>query len=153
MHRIRSAFALLTLVVLATSLPAISEAGKPTAGSGGGSRGALQLTDANVVPGPGDTGASASMTIKVGRDAISFSTSVSNTSGYISTIAIYQGWAGQTGPMVVRLSPSEIGIAQLLGTVPVSTDVCRAISRNPAGYYVQINTSAFPNGALRAQLH
>ena len=153
MYRTRSAFVLLTLVVLATSLPAISEAGKSTAGSGGGSHGTLYLTDANVVPGPGDTGASATMTVKVGRDAISFSTSVSNTSGYISTIAIYQGWAGQTGPMVVRLCPNEIGIAQLLGTVPVSTDVCRAISRNPAGYYVQINTSAFPNGALRAQLH
>ena len=42
------------------------------------------------------------MTVKVGRNSVSFSTVVSNTAGYISTIAIYEGWAGQTGPMVVR---------------------------------------------------
>jgi hypothetical protein len=153
MHRLRSAFVLLTLVVLASSLPGVSEAGKPSGGAGGGSRGGLKLTADNVVPGPGDTGASASMTVKVGRNSVSFSTGVSNTAGYISTIAIYEGWAGQTGPVVVRLSPSEIGQPQLLGTVPASTDVCRAISRNPAAYYVEIRTSAFPNGALRAQLH
>jgi hypothetical protein len=153
MRSFRSAFALLTLVVLASALPAVSEAGRPSSGSGGVPRGALQLTDINVVPGPGDAGASAYMTVKVGRDAVTFSTTVTGTAGYITTIGIYQGWAGQTGPMVVRLCPNEIGIAQLLGTVPVSTDICRAISRNPAGYYVQINTSAFPDGALRAQMH
>ena len=149
MVRIRSAFALLTLVVLATTLPATSDAkGRPT----GGGNGALQLTADQVVPGPGDAGASASMTVKINHDSVSFATTVTNTAGYIRSIAIYQGWAGQTGPFVVRLCPSPIGIAQLNGTVPLSSDLCRAISRNPGAYYVEIRTDLYPIGALRAQL-
>jgi hypothetical protein len=150
MHRIRTAFALLSLVILASSQPAVSDAkGRP---SGGGGKGALQLTAAAVVPGPGDVDADAQITVNVGRGEICFSSVVNNTSGYIQTIAIYQAPSGQTGPMVVRLSPSEIGINQLIGCVPASTDLCRAISRTPSGYYIEIRTTTYPDGALRAQL-
>jgi hypothetical protein len=73
-------------------------------------------------------------------------------SGFITTIAIYKGEFGQTGPMVVRLSPSPIGINQLMGTVPIDAALARDMSRYPSSYFIQVNTNMYPGGALRAQL-
>lgn len=152
MHRIPAAFAVLSLVILASAQPTVSEAkGRPSGGGGGGK--GLQLTAVAVVPGPGDVDANAQIAVNVGRSEICFSSVVNNTAGFIQTIAIYQAPSGQAGPMVVRLCPSEIGINQLIGCVPASAELCRAISRTPAGYYIEIRTTAYPDGALRAQLH
>ena len=150
MNRVR--FSALTLLVLALALsfsPHASEAGKP--GSAGG-HGTLLLTPDAVVPTQGEFGASATATVKTGRGEICFTTTIGNLSGYILTIGIYQGGAGGNGPMVVRLSPSPIGINQLNGCVPADDALVRDISRNPTHYYIQINTTLYPDGAVRAQL-
>jgi len=105
-----------------------------------------------VVPGPGDEGASGSFTYRTGRDGFSFQISVSNLDGLINTISVYRGSAGTSGSSVVRLSPSPIGINQLNGTVPLSNDLQREIGRYPERFYIQINTTTHPGGALRGQL-
>ena len=105
-----------------------------------------------VVPGPGDDGASGSFTYRTGRDGFTFRISVSNLDGLINTIYLYRGVEGSSGASVVRLSPSPIGINQLLGTVPISNDLQREISRYPERFYIQINTTTHPGGALRGQL-
>jgi hypothetical protein len=105
-----------------------------------------------VVPGPGDEGASGSFTYSAGRSGFTFRISVSNLDGLINTIYLYRGDAGTSGPSVVRLSPSPIGINQLLGTVPISNELEREISRYPERFYIQVNTTTHPGGALRGQL-
>jgi hypothetical protein len=74
-------------------------------------------------------------------------------SGFIQEIALYQAPAGQSGPEVLRLTPSPIGIYQIQACAPCDATLGRAIARNPSAYYIQIRTSLYPNGALRAQLH
>jgi hypothetical protein len=68
---------------------------------------------------------------------------------------IHQGSAGQTGSIVVDLAPSFVALGGgfvATGTVSATLDVASAIRANPAGYYVNVHTSAFPGGAARAQL-
>jgi hypothetical protein len=136
-------------VVLLTFVATDSQAkGRPS----GGGHGDLTLTSAAVYPGPGDDTATASASVSVGRSAVTFAMSNVQISGFITTIAIYKGDFGSTGPMVVRLSPSPIGINQLMGTVPVDAALSRDMSRYPSSYFIQVNTNMFPGGALRAQL-
>lgn len=145
MRSVRIAFCALTVLLLAHSVtPQITEAR--------GRRGALQLTPEAVWPGPGEAGASATAKVSAGRNEICFSITVGSLSGYIRTIAIYQAEAGQVGPMVVRLSPSPIGINQLNGCIPADGALCRDIGRYPGSYFIQINTDTYPGGAVRAQL-
>ncbi len=68
---------------------------------------------------------------------------------------IHQGTAGQNGSIVVDLAPSFSAIGGgfvATGTVTMPAQVATAIRENPAAYYVNVHTSAFPAGAARAQL-
>ncbi len=144
MRSVRIAFCALTVLLLAHSVtPQVTEAR---------GRGGLQLTPDAVAPGPGEAGASATATVNAGRDKICFKMTVGPLSGYIRTIAIYKAERGQVGPMVVRLSPSPIGINQLNGCIPVDSALSRDIGRYPGSYFIQINTDTYPGGAVRAQL-
>ena len=135
-------FAIALALVVGFSDP--SAAGRPSRGP--------NLVPAQVVPGPGDETASGSFTIKASRSAVDFRIEVANLAGLINTITICRAPVGSTGSQVVRLSPSPIGINQLIGSVPVSSELAREISRNPSAFYVEVRTTAYPNGALRGQL-
>jgi hypothetical protein len=143
----------IVLLACASFVPTDSFAGKPSGGGGGGGgRGALQLVPEQVFPGPGELGDNASTSLSVGRSAVSFNMTVGTMSGFIRTIGIYRGRAGEIGPMVVRLSPSPIGINQLNGSIPIDRALATEISRNPSDFFIQINTTTYPGGSVRAQL-
>jgi len=134
-----------------------SHAGKPSGGGGGAKPprggGGLTLSSAVVVPVPGELTDFMTMSVTVGRSEVCFNTTVNQLTGFITSIGIYRGRAGETGPMVVRLCPSPIGINQLNGCVPVADrDLMSDLSRNPSNYFVQINTNLHPGGDARAQL-
>jgi hypothetical protein len=141
---------LVVLLACASFVPTDSYAGKPSGGGGG--RGQLQLVPEQVVPGPGELGDNASTSLSVGRSSVTFYMTVGTMTGYITNIGIYRGRVGEIGPMVVRLSPSPIGINQLNGTVPVDKALATEISRNPSDFFIQINTTTYPGGSVRAQL-
>ena len=63
---------------------------------------------------------------------------------------IHVGAAGTNGPVVVPLPPPTTGASG--GCVAVDPTLLRAIANNPAGYYVNVHTAAFPGGAVRGQL-
>jgi hypothetical protein len=66
---------------------------------------------------------------------------------------IHRGGARVNGPIVVPLRPPSSGNnSASSGCVVVSAANRNAIKRGPAGYYVNVHTSAFPNGAIRGQL-
>jgi CHRD domain len=63
---------------------------------------------------------------------------------------IHQGARGVNGPIVVPLNIRSIN--GVTACVPATAILARAISANPAGYYVNIHTPAAPGGAVRGQL-
>jgi hypothetical protein len=146
---------ILPLIVLtlacASFVPTDSFAGKPSGGGGG--KGQIQLVPEQVFPGPGELGDVVSTSLSVRRSSVTFYMTVTQLSGFITSIGIYKGGTGEIGPMVVRLCPSPIGINQLNGTVPVAdTALLSDLSRNPSAYFIQVNTNLYPGGAVRAQL-
>ena len=53
------------------------------------------------------------------------------------------------GPVVVPLG----GKYALKGCVTTTAAIANAIAKTPKGYYVNIHTAKYPNGAIRGQLH
>ena len=58
---------------------------------------------------------------------------------------IHQQVAGTNGPIV-------ISFGTYTGTVTATTALAASIIANPAGFYVNVHTAAFPGGEIRAQL-
>jgi hypothetical protein len=63
---------------------------------------------------------------------------------------IHLGATGKSGNIVVPLSTGPALHHQ--GCVAVNPALIRAIERNPHGYYVNIHSTKYPGGAVRAQL-
>lgn len=61
---------------------------------------------------------------------------------------IHQAAAGKAGGVVVALG----GAFKPSGCVKVGSSAVKPIAKNPGGYYVNVHTAAFPNGAVRGQL-
>jgi len=150
MRTIRSIlFLSCSVVLLACSLVPAQAKGR----SGGGGGASLVLTSEAVVPGPGEVGASATAVVNVSHGEVCFAVTLGSLSGFIQEIALYQAPAGQSGPEVLRLTPTPIGIYQIKGCAACDATLGREIARNPSAYYIQIRTGLYPGGALRAQLH
>jgi len=63
---------------------------------------------------------------------------------------IHQGTAKTaSGPVVVPLG----GKFASKGCVTSTAAIVKGIVKNPKGYYVNIHTAKYPNGAIRGQLH
>ena len=102
-----------------------------------------------VVPGPGADGTGFAVVTFEGSD-VSYSVITSGL-GTITAAHIHAGAAGQSGPPEIDLSPSFVN-GTATGVVSASAGDIAAVVGNPAGYYVQVHTVDFPQGALRGQL-
>ena len=66
---------------------------------------------------------------------------------------IHTGAAGVNGPPLVPFVPySDLGATSATGCTVTSGAVAQQIVANPSGYYVNVHTDEFPNGAIRGQL-
>jgi CHRD domain len=63
---------------------------------------------------------------------------------------IHRGDPGHAGPVAVDLHIDQVGDQ---GCVPAGYGVVRAIQADPHGFYVNIHTADFPDGAMRGQLY
>jgi CHRD domain len=63
---------------------------------------------------------------------------------------IHRGAAGTSGPVVVALTTGTK--LHHRGCVPTTAATIEAIEKDPGGYYVNIRSTQYPGGAVRAQL-
>jgi hypothetical protein len=108
------------------------------------------LTADAVLPNPGPAGASGFATIVIDGTTVSYNLLFSGVDSPTAA-HIHMGAAGATGGVVVDLAPSFTG-GFAAGSVTTDQDTVDAIVADPAGYYVQVHSSAFSSGALRGQL-
>lgn len=104
------------------------------------------LTGANETKG-GDTDGSGALTAEIDADVGDLCYTL--TAGKIDRVTmahIHSGAAGADGPPVVTIQ-----VARDL-CMAVEPDVLKPILADPASYYVNIHTAAFPSGAVRGQL-
>jgi hypothetical protein len=106
------------------------------------------LLGANEAPGPGDPDGSgtAFVGLNLEQSAVCFRNYVQGIDDVVAA-HIHRGPAGVAGPVVVDFK------GRLHGCVDgINPDLLRAIQRDPASYYVNIHTAAYPDGAIRGQL-
>ena len=107
-----------------------------------------RLTGAAEVPGPGDPDGHGVVAVVVfsQQQRICAQGLVFNI-GQPTGVHIHQGAAGNAGPVVVDFAQLRQGCIDNVAPALIQT-----ISANPAGYYVNVHTVEFPNGAVRGQL-
>ena len=77
---------------------------------------------------------------------------LNNGANSVTAAHIHQGPAGTNGGVVVNFAALVNGTLDFSGSVPVAQATLDAIAANPAGYYLNIHTTAVPGGEIRGQL-
>jgi len=113
-----------------------------------------QLAGTNEVPGPGDpdgTG-TAAVTIDNANSQVCYTLSVQNITLPAMAAHIHRGEAGVAGPVVVPFDLAPDASGNATSCVKADAALLNEIATNPAGFYVNVHTSDFPDGAERGQL-
>ncbi len=134
------------LVAAAGALLAVGAVAAPSYAADGGRRFNVSLTGAAEVPGPGDPDASGTAMLRLNPDQGTVCYELGNAMGIDpeSAAHIHEGAAGTNGGVVVFLDSG--------GCAEANRATILEIFRNPANYYVNVHTAAFPGGAIRGQL-
>jgi hypothetical protein len=113
------------------------------------------FSGAAEVPGPGDEDGQgyAFVSVDPASGEICYDVAVMNITLPASAIHIHVNSAGLSGDVVVPFptAPDAMGHASDCTTTEVE-GLAAQIAMTPAQYYVNVHTSDFPNGAIRAQL-
>jgi hypothetical protein len=98
-----------------------------------------------------DGGGTAVIRARVGQGRICYALDVQDVTLPAAGAHIHVGGAAEAGPIVVQLdAPGTNGAAS--GCVAVGRPLVQDILRNRDRYYVNVHTTDFPAGAVRAQL-
>jgi CHRD domain len=111
----------------------------------------VNLTGAAEAPTPGsaDGRGTARITVDPQLDEVCFEISTSDLPD-VTAAHIHEGRAGTAGPIAVTLTPPQNGKSE--GCVPASGSIVKAIASGNRSFYVNVHTTEFPDGAIRAQL-
>lgn len=111
----------------------------------------VSLTGAAEAPATGSTDGrgTARITVDPDGDQVCFELTTSNLPN-VTAAEIRQGSAGTTGPVLVTLTKPQNGKTE--GCVPVSASVVSAIASGQRSSYLNVTSTEFPEGAVRAQL-
>ena len=95
----------------------------------------------------GDTDGKGAFKVEIDAETGDFCYSLSASDiGQPMAAHVHSGAAGTDGPPVVNLEMTSDEC------IAVEPSVLKPIVENPAGYYVNVHTAAFPKGAVRGQL-
>ena len=113
------------------------------------------LTGSGEVPPNSNPGfGNATVTFDESRQHITVTITVTNLGSPINNFHIHEAPPGTNGPVRVDL----IGLGgtfvngTMNGTFSIAADVAQRMLQNPANFYVNVHTVAFPGGAVRGQL-
>jgi hypothetical protein len=137
-------------VLLFVSLIAIALV---TYGDDGGRKFTVVMTGAEEAPGPGDPDGIGFATLRLnpGTGQVCFDIRVENIALPATGAHIHEAPVGEPGPIVVALTaPDETGTSS--GCVDADREEILEIIREPEEYYINVHSSEFPAGAVRAQL-
>lgn len=115
------------------------------------------LIGSEEVPGPGEAGGGGVALVDVYESAppapgVVCVSLVYDGDGTPTAAHIHEGSAGEAGPIVITLPPFNEGGPVADGCVHVETQVLLPLLANPEDHYVNVHTTAFPDGAVRGQL-
>ena len=105
-------------------------------------------------PGPGDDDGSgeAALNLKKKKKKISFNISFEGIQDPVAG-HIHKGTKKVAGPIKVTLFEDEAGVTSpVSGTVKAKKKLIKKIKNDPKGWYVNLHTPDFPDGAIRGQL-
>ena len=106
-------------------------------------------------PGPGDKNGKGWVTFTIEPDgSICYDAKVQAIGRNITGAHIHIGAAGVAGGVVVDLDPfgADVTGNKASHCVTTTPEIAAQIMANPANYYVNVHTTAYPGGAIRGQL-
>lgn len=106
------------------------------------------LAGANETPAAGDPDGSGRATVRIKGTRVCFTLKSTSIDAPVAA-HIHRGAAGAAGPVVVDLFA---GAATKKECVTTTSEQAAAIRQDPRGFYVNVHTAAFPDGAIRGQL-
>ncbi|MBK8025250.1 MAG: CHRD domain-containing protein [Chloroflexi bacterium] len=107
------------------------------------------------VPGPGDEEGLglAFVTIDPSTGEVCYEIAVANITLPAQAMHIHMGAEDESGGVVIPFPTAPDAEGQAMGcTMAEDMTVVEDIASNPEGYYVNVHTSDYPDGAVRAQL-
>ena len=111
------------------------------------------MSGALVVPGPGDADGTGTASINLNADKGELcSTLTLSDISPPTAVHLHQAPHAQTGPVVLELPPPPEIAPPASVCVLVPGELMRKLLEEPAGYYLDVHTREFPDGALRGQL-
>lgn len=111
----------------------------------------VKLTGTAEVPGPRDSKGSGTvkLTLNPEKGEVCYDLTVTNIQE-VTAAHIHVGATDKAGPVKVGLEAPKNGAAK--GCKSAEPALIQTIMQNPANYYVNVHTTAFPKGAVRGQL-
>jgi hypothetical protein len=111
----------------------------------------VTLQGSEESPGPGDLNGTGSAQLRVNPNSteICYQLSVDGIEG-VTAAHIHEGRAGTAGPIAVTLEAPSAGPVDTC--VETSSSIIAGISSGNRSFYVNVHSTAFPDGAVRAQL-
>ena len=109
------------------------------------------LNGASEVPGPGDPDGFGKAAIAVNDATNSVCTDLEvRDIGAVTAAHIHRGGPGVAGPPVITLDPPDDNDSDDCDNV--DNALVDEIRNNPGGFYVNVHTAEFPDGAIRGQI-
>jgi hypothetical protein len=113
-----------------------------------------EIHGSEEVPGPGDDDAwgVALLSVDATSGTICYDIAVANITLPAAANHIHAGEAGVGGGVVVPFPTAPDADGKASGCAMADASLAQSIVDNPAGYYYNVHTSDFPDGAARGQL-
>jgi len=138
---------LLTAGLVAVAEPAQAAANQPSS-----SFVAVMSGDNELPAGTGDPDARGVALLQIKSKSVCYVLHVRNVDGTVDGAHIHLGRPDQEGPVVVDLNPPT-HMGSSVGCTWIGRKLAWKLRTNPRHYYVNVHSTAYPDGALRGQVH